>query len=564
MRLSGKLCSASRLASVLALLALVGLGVMASESSATALVRQDATVQNPAEDAAADADTLDPEAQALIDGEVLVEEVEPEVDLLPMPGREAWSEASLQSLALALFEAPSHGLPSLDDMAFRLADSRLDHRDRVDLAETAYLRFGGWLRYGLVDQETREVRVLRNAETNVLIEALGDGLGAQDLAATLSAFEPQVRDYEILRHEMTRLLALQPIWPRIDAGESLETGANGDRVDQLRRRLAAEGLYRGNWQEGDVFDARLETAVRRFQGRVNLSPTGRMDQSTLRQLNILPEERIAQLRTNMEQRRWRERELGRRHIWVNIADYRLEAWEDGELVREHQVMVGRAASSTPEFSDEMEYLVLNPWWGVPGNSARSRFRSIRRNPNVVDYYGFRIFDGSGQAIPHWDIDWSRWNNRWPYRLSQAPGPRNPMGEVKFIFPNRHNVYIHDTTERDQFVRTQRDFSAGCIRVQDPMALAEWVLAGQDGYSRSRIDEVAAGNSPTVVWLDERIQVHIAYWTVVGDDDGGVRFLNDLYRRDGALIAAYRAAYDSYQPDASAVAAIHDELLPTLN
>lgn len=506
----------------------------------------------------------DPDAQGLADAVELFEDVEPEVALLPMPARSLWNEAAYQSLAGALFEASSHGLPSLDDLAFRIANPTLSDALRTELGEAAFLRYGGWLRFGMIDQDSREVRELRNAEINTLVEALTAGLEQGDLAAVLAEFVPRVRDYHILRGEMIRMMALEPIWPRISAGESLEQGAAGDRVDQLRRRLAAEGLYRAQWQPGEPFDARLETAVRRFQGRVNLSPSGRMDQNTLRQLNISPADRMAQLRANMEQRRWRDRDLGRRHIWVNIADFRLEAWEDGELVREHEVMVGRTASSTPEFSDEMEYLVLNPWWGVPGGSARSRFRSIRRNPNVVDYYGFRIFDASGQAIRHWEVDWSLWNNGWPYRLSQAPGPDNPMGEVKFIFPNRHNVYIHDTTERDQFVRTRRDFSAGCIRVQDPMALAEWVLAGQDGYTRDRIDAVAAGNSPTVVWLDDRIQVHIAYWTVVGDADGGVRYLNDLYRRDDRLISAYRSAFDSYQPDPAAIASVHDRLMAALN
>ena len=299
--------------------------------------------------------------------------------------------------------------------------------------------------------------------------------------------------------------------------------------------------------------------MRRFQGRVNLAPSGRMDRNTLHQLNISPQDRLAQLRANLEQRRWRERDLGRKHIWVNIADYRLEAWEDGDLVRTHEVMVGRTASSTPEFSDEMEYLVFNPWWGVPTGSARSRFRSIRRNPNVVDHYGFRIFDAAGSAIQPWEIDWSQWGRSWPYRLSQAPGPTNPMGEVKFIFPNRHNVYIHDTTERDQFVRTRRDFSAGCIRVEDPLELARWILAGQDGYDEDRISEVVQGNTPTVVWLDERIRVHIAYWTVVGDEDGGVRYLNDLYGRDTRLVAAYQDALESYQPTRSELVELQESL-----
>lgn len=524
-----------------------------------------AAVTNVAVQAAPlDASNIDPASEGLEDAIEIVEEVEPEVPLLPLPADSEWDEADLQILAGALFAAPSHGLPSLDDHAFRIANPTIDRGERIALAEDAFLSFGGWLRFGLVDQESMQARQLRNAQTNILIEALAQGLAAGDLAAALEAFEPNVRDYDILRDEMMRMMTLQPIWPQVARGSSLELGDSGDRVDQLRRRLEAEQLYRADWEEGDVFDARLETAVRRFQGRVNLSPTGRMDQNTLRQLNISPQDRIAQLRANMEQRRWRDRDLGRRHIWVNIADFRLEAWAEGELERVHQVMVGRTASSTPEFSDVMEYLVINPWWGVPGGSARARFRSIRRDPSVAAREGFRIFDGYGQTVSPYQVDWSRWGDNWPYTLSQAPGPTNPMGEIKFKFPNEHLVYIHDTTERDQFVRTRRDFSAGCIRVQDPMALAEWVLDGQDGYDRARIDETAAGTSPTVIWLDEQLPVHIAYWTVVGDDDGSVRYLNDLYRRDDPLIEAYRAAFTIMQPDDAAIAAHHDELQTVWN
>lgn len=502
----------------------------------------------------------DPDSIGLLPGEDVIEEAVPEIPLLPMPALSQWSQDDLDLLVSQLFEAPSHGLPSMDLLAFRIANPEEELAVRQSLAQQAFMQFGGWLRFGLLDQESHAIRQLSNEEQNILIAALTDALADGDVAATLQGFTPRVRDYEILRREMLRMLALQPIWPEVDSeGGALEPGATGPRVEQLRARLAAEGLYHSDWEEGAPYGARLETAVRRFQGRVNLAPSGRMDRNTLRQLNISPEQRLTQLRANLEQRRWRERDLGRKHIWVNIADYRLEAWEDGELVRTHQVMVGRTASSTPEFSDEMEYLVFNPWWGVPTGSARSRFRSIRRNPNVVDYYGFRIFDSAGSAIQPWEIDWSQWGRSWPYRLSQAPGPTNPMGEVKFIFPNRHNVYIHDTTERDQFVRTRRDFSAGCIRVEDPMELARWILAGQDGYDAEQIARVTAGNSPTVVWLDERIRVHIAYWTVVGDENGDVRFLNDLYGRDSDLVSAYQSALTSFQPRASDVVALQQSL-----
>lgn len=476
----------------------------------------------------------------------------------------AWSDEAVEELVLALLEAESHGFPSLEAAAMRLSDPGQPDALRAFRARQEYMRLAAWLRYGLIDQETMQARMLSPEEYAGLAAELDTTLESGSVHDALAALAPPVRDYHTLRAEMMRYSAFTPIWPQIEAGASLRAGDAGERVEQLRARLAAEGLYPDVWEEGAVFETRLETAVRRFQGRVNLAPTGRVDRATLRELNIMPAERVTQLRANLEQRRWRSRELGRKHIWVNIADFHLEAWEDDVLVRDHQVMVGGQASSTPEFSEDMQYLVLNPWWGIPGGSARSRFASIRRNPSLVDEYGFRIFNSAGDAISVYEIDWSRWGGDWPYRMSQPPGPDNPMGEVKFIFPNVHNVYIHDTIERDRFIRTRRDFSAGCIRVQDPLELAAWVLDGQDGWTLDSLVAETEGNSPRVIWLDDRIPVHISYWTVVADADGEVRYLHDLYNRDDALIEAIDRELDSHGNAMSASAQSDSIASPALD
>ena len=474
-----------------------------------------------------------------------VETARPPADLARWADRiSGWTDVHREAIAISLFDAPSHGLPDLDHYARAILDGTRSESERNRLAGLAYLRYAGWLEYGLIDATTRAPRPLVDEEAEVLVRRLQRALDAGDAIEAIEDSTLGVRDYDALRLEMMRVMAVTPIWSGVAPGASLAVGDQGDRVDQLRTRMTAEGLLDAAWRDGDPFDVRLETALRRYQGGANLAPTGRMDQATLRQLNLPPDRRIGQLMANLEQRRWRTRDLGRRHIWVNLADFRLEAWENGQLAREHEVMVGQQASSTPEFSEDMQYIVLNPWWGLPTGSARPRFQSFRRNPALVREYGFQIYDRSGAPISVYEIDWSRWDNDWPYRMSQPPGPTNPMGEVKFIFPNSNNIYIHDTTERDRFVSTRRDFSAGCIRVRDPLALAAWVLAEQDGWDRERIDEVTAGSSPRVIWLDDRIPVHIAYWTVVGDSDGEVRYLNDLYRRDGVVIDAYLAAYES--------------------
>ncbi|MHA6289130.1 L,D-transpeptidase family protein [Maricaulis sp. CAU 1757] len=460
------------------------------------------------------------------------------------PDPSLWNDDALRDLALALSEAATHGLPDMTGIAVRLHHERLDREARARLATQAFYLYAGWLEFGVLDGQSMRPRELSVDEQATLAARLGGALRGGSMRQVIAESMPRVSDYDALRRELVRMRTMPPIWPFVEPGPSLGLGDSGERVDQVRARLTATGLLTPDWREGEPFDVRLETAVRRYQGRANLDPNGRVDAATLRQLNVAPGDRLRQLRANLEQRRWRTRQLGERHIWVNLADFRLEAWEDGVLARVHEVMVGKQVSSTPEFSDEMEYLVLNPWWNLPSGLARPRFQSFRRNPGLAEARGFRIYNSSGTPVSIYELDWSRWGNGWPYRLSQPPGEGNPMGEVKFMFPNAHNIYIHDTIERDQFYRTRRDFSAGCIRVQNPLELAEWVLSREAGWSRERIDAVVAGSSPTVVRVESHIPVHIAYWTVVADAAGEVRYLHDLYRRDPALQDALSAALEA--------------------
>ncbi|MAC39147.1 MAG: hypothetical protein CMH93_06430, partial [Oceanicaulis sp.] len=247
-----------------------------------------------------------------------------------------WTPQSVAELAGFLYEAPGHGLPALDGIADYLLDPDVAFEPRAAAASRAALQYTAWLEYGLIDQDTLTLRLLTDNEASRLVARLVTALDTGHIEQAITESLPAVRDYDILRREMLRLMTLRPIWPQIGGGDTLTLGDAGVRVDQLRARLAAEGLLAPGWASGDAFDMRLETALRRYQGRVNLSPTGRLDRPTLRQLNITPEERIAQLRANLEQRRWRTRQLGERHIWVNLADFHLEAWENGRLAREHE------------------------------------------------------------------------------------------------------------------------------------------------------------------------------------------------------------------------------------
>jgi murein L,D-transpeptidase YcbB/YkuD len=218
---------------------------------------------------------------------------------------------------------------------------------------------------------------------------------------------------------------------------------------------------------------------------------------------------------------------------VNIADYGLEAWENGEVVRTHEVMIGRRYSRTPIFSEDMSIIEINPYWLTPTSLGSRWLRSFRTNPAYALSQGYRLVDlDTGARTNPYEADWA--NRR--YRVIQVPGPNNAMGRVKFLFPNVHNVYIHDTPHRELFANAQRDDSSGCVRVQNPEDLAIWILAGE-GWSAQEVVRAFDSGQTRRIRLRNVVPVHILYFTAVSDELGRIRFIHDVYDRDAALVAA---------------------------
>ncbi|MEO1039898.1 MAG: L,D-transpeptidase family protein [Pseudomonadota bacterium] len=458
--------------------------------------------------------------------------------LAPLTGARAldlsWSEADIAELAVALNEAWTHGLDPRDyaDAQALITAPAGEARDRT--ARLAFLAYAEDLAFGKVDPRLIEedwTAPVRDIDLELLlVEALGSGR----VFAALEGLAPNHPDYAVLRRELVARLAVRSSPPAVPSGPILETGSSGPRVDALRRRLVHEGLYQRAVQPGAPFDARLETALMRYQTRHNLAATGALDRATMRELSFTSADRIAQLRANLERWRWLPHQLGERHIRVNIADYRLEAWANGRIERVHETMIGSQYASTPVFSEDMSYIELNPIWYAPGGLGSSRLRAMRSAPAWALSQGYRLVElNTGRQVDPYTARWGEVD----YRIIQRPGPNNAMGEVKFMFPNRHNVYIHDTPHRDLFANVRRTDSSGCVRVQDPEALAAWVLETEAGWSLARLREVLAGNDTTRVYLDRTIPVHILYFTAVSDRFGEARFIHDVYNRDAALIAA---------------------------
>ncbi len=459
----------------------------------------------------------------------------------------AWTgpscRAALQSLIGAIEDSESHGLQARDyHMDGLIGTDRCD-ATRELLATDAWLALAAHLHAGRVDPLTVEPNWTTTRPTIDAVALLEQALAEGNVAGALERLAPQDPLYAELRQALARFrgYAARGGWIGIETGPTLRRGDSGIRVEQLRARLQLSGLLEAD-AETDApatFDETMEYAVRVFQRRTNLEPDGAVGALTLVQLNRRATHRIDQARANLERLRWLPEDMGRRHIRVNIADYRLEAWADGVIERVHQVIVGKQYRSTPSFSGNISHLVFSPWWEVPRSLAvKDKLPLFRRDPGALARLGYVVIDRDGSVVDPAGIDWKALSaNSFPYRLRQRPGPKNALGAVKFMFPNSHNVYLHDTSDPGLFDHVRRSFSSGCIRVESALELAQWVLAPMPEWTRERIDAAAALGEERTVVLGEPVPVHLLYLTAVADGNGGVRFIDDLYGRDPALILA---------------------------
>jgi murein L,D-transpeptidase YcbB/YkuD len=463
----------------------------------------------------------------------------------------------LEQLTATIGSVTVHGLDprdynhaELEELRPRAARTGAAVGDLVDLellASDAFLVLGSHLLHGRVNPETINPEWLANRRNTALEVILERAVSTESIAASLESLAPTQTRYRRMIAAASRMreIAGGGGWARVPEGPSLSAGAWGSRVSALRERLRATGDLTAGSSDEEHFDADLERAVRRFQARHGLDMDGVVGASTTAALNVPAEERARQIEVNLERWRWLPADLGDRHVEVNIAGFGATLVEDGTALRTYRVVVGRRYRQTPMFSGLMSYLVLSPFWHVPPNiAALDKLPLIRSDPSTIAAQRMTLLDhATNQPVDPATVDWSTMSgpefNRL-YRLRQDPGPANALGAVKFMFPNKHNVYLHDTPSRELFERASRDFSSGCIRVEDALDLAEYLLADQPDWTRSRIDSVAAAGVERTVRLLEPVPVHLLYWTAWADADGVIHFREDIYGRDGAVRRALSA------------------------
>ncbi|NJM30826.1 MAG: L,D-transpeptidase family protein [Rhizobiales bacterium] len=257
---------------------------------------------------------------------------------------------------------------------------------------------------------------------------------------------------------------------------------------------------------------------------------------TIVALNVQPAERARQIMLNMERWRWMPENMGNDHFTVNIAAFELQRVQSAQIVSRMGVVVGAVATQTPEFSDEMEFVELNPTWTVPYSIAtKEMLPKLRQNPYA--YAGdFDVFM-NGKLVDWGSINWAAYGpGTFPFTFRQQPGSKNALGKVKFMFPNKHNIYLHDTPAKDKFASTTRAFSHGCIRLSRPLDLAYELLGSELGMSPGAVDDVIANGATNRINLPQRIPVHLIYATAFKGQNG-IEFRPDVYGRDRKLYNA---------------------------
>ncbi len=371
-------------------------------------------------------------------------------------------------------------------------------------------------------------RVNANTALNVLAWSPFPDAYLRDLA-------PKNPVYAEMKAELAKLRADKPdaAVVKIADGKPVKLGRSDPRIIEVRARLGVLGFgVDSSTADDDMLDSELAASLKKFQASVKIKQTGTLDAATVKNLNRDDTAtNIQRLVDNLERVRWLPKNMGNRFVFVNQAAFEVRVMDSGKEVWQSHVIVGKPLTQTSAFHDEMETVVFNPSWGVPQSIIVNEYlKKLRNDPGYLDREGFKVVNQQGKVVSSSSVNWASYSSSSPIGVQQPPGNGNALGELKFLFPNKHDIYMHDTPTKKLFSQSVRAFSHGCVRVENPREFAAVIL----GWDSDRVDaETDSGESQSVS-LPQKIPVHITYFTAWPDSSGKMVYYNDIYGRDEAM------------------------------
>ena len=445
------------------------------------------------------------------------------------------------ALMAAFADAPNHGLPAAkydaDALMARLRAADTPAKQgamEVELSRL-FMQYARDIQTGILTPSRVVSEIKREVPLRSRLGTI-QAFAQSNPSGFLRALPPSSPEYTRLMREKIRLERMlgQGGWGPTVRASSLKPGASGDSVVALRNRLIAMGYLERTATQS--YDASVQAAVQRFQQAHGLSIDGEAGAETMRQLNISMGNRLQSVIVAMERERWINRPRGQRHVWVNLTDFTAAIMDNDRVTFSTRSVVGANDPDrrSPEFSDVMEYMVINPSWYVPRSIITKEYLPmLQRNRNAVSQLD--ITDSRGRVVSRSSVNFNQYTEKtFPYSMRQGPSRGNALGLVKFIFPNKYNIYLHDTPSKSLFGREVRAFSHGCIRLNDPFDFAYALLAKQtsdpEGFFQSRLSTGAEAR----VNLDAPVPVHIVYRTAFTHVNGQLQFRRDVYGRDAQI------------------------------
>ena len=457
------------------------------------------------------------------------------------------SERRLENLVNSISEAKLHGLPlsryPLEELRQSIFENNLSQKAKLELMATeTFLLFaqdisGGILNPNKIDDNINVIP--ERKDTKVLLASLTDSVNVNNYFRKLF---PSSNEYKSLLNELRALreVSFNGSWGDLVPTDAvLAVGMTHDNVPFLRKRLYEMG-YPVYETQSRFFDEKLNESVKQFQEYHGLNPDGVFGKRSIEAINVSPKTRLIQVLVNLERMRWNNQDRGTEYVLVNQPNFQAYFKSENEKVWESRVVIGLPSNQTAEFNDTMTHMVVNPTWHVPKSIAVDEYLPlIQSDPNfLTDNEMVLMVRGTDTIIDSNLIDMQAFTpDNFPFLIKQIPSNINALGLVKFMFPNKFSIYMHDTPMKDLFFKDERTFSHGCIRLQEPFQFAYSLLRGQELDPESKFQEVLQKEEETYINLSRKIPVYITYRTVFFDDFGQVHYRADVYGRDALVYMA---------------------------